>query len=122
MQIELTFTNRGTDRISDARDVYVEIDDDAGHNYLRRLLPAVDFRKLVPGQPLKLSMRILSGAFRPSHYTIYLWIPSADPSLKFKPEHNFLLSGAGVADFLTGLNKIAEFAVAPAARKGRSPR
>lgn len=111
MEVEFAFTNLARNVISDKRDVYVEIDDAAGGNYIRRPLPVVDFRKLVPGQPLKFSARLLVGAFMPNHYYIYLWIPSLDPSLKFKPANNFLLSSFGVADPATGLNKIAEFTV-----------
>jgi Domain of unknown function (DUF4832) len=111
MQVELTFTNTGTEPVAEARDVYLEIDDDTRQNYVRRVLPSVDLRKLVLKRSLTFSSRILIGTFRPNHYTIYLWIPSSDPPLKFKHEHNLLLCNSGVADPVTGLNKIAEFTV-----------
>lgn len=120
MEVEFAFTNLTGSGISDKRDVYLEIDDAAGGNYIRRPLPVVDFRKLVPGQPLKFSARLLVGAFMANHYYIYLWIPSSDPSLKFKPANNFLLSSFGVADPVTGLNKIAEFTVERRAPPGRN--
>jgi hypothetical protein len=111
MAVELVFTNRAKDRVANARDVYLEIDDDAGVNYMRRLLSIVDFRKLVPGEPTKFETHLLSAAFMPKHYVIYLWIPSSEPSLKFKPANNLLLSSTGVADAATGLNKVADFTV-----------
>ena len=112
MHLDLTFTNGGTSRIEENRKVYLEIDDDAGHNYMRRPLP-IDLSTLVPNAPLKISTRLLSGAFRPGHYIIYLWIPSSDASLKFSSAHNLLLSSVGVADRTSGLNKVADFTVAP---------
>src|SRR6266852_273166 len=51
MQVELTFTNIGSAPISDALTVYLAIDDDKANNYVRRTLPSVDFRKLMPGKP-----------------------------------------------------------------------
>lgn len=116
---KLVFTNRSERSISEKRDVYLEIDDPSGANYIRRLLPAVDFRKLTPGQPVEFSIRFLSAAFVPRRYVIYLWIPSLDPSLKFKPANNFLISSAGVADPASGLNKVAEFAVDAATRRSQ---
>jgi hypothetical protein len=111
MRVELTFTNAGATRIPDARMVYLALDDDAGHNYLRRNLPAVDFRTLEPGQPRTFSDTFLSGAFMPGRYTIHLWIPDPDSSLRFDPTHNLLLGSAGVPDPKTGLNTLAQFAV-----------
>jgi hypothetical protein len=112
MVVELTFTNEGATRISDARPTYLAIDDDTGQNYVRRVLQQVDFRKLAPGQRLGFSERLLVGSFRPGHYTIYLWIPNPDPALKFNPARNFLLSSEGVGDSATGLNMLARFTVA----------
>jgi hypothetical protein len=109
--INLTLENQGLNRISETRQVYLAIDDDAGHNHVRRVLPHVDFSKLAPGQRLTFSDRFLIGGFPAGHYTVQLWIPDPDPSLKFDPAHNFLLSSAGVADPTTGLNTLAEFIV-----------
>jgi hypothetical protein len=113
MHLDLTLTNESMTRLSDSRTPYLVIDDDAGQNHVRRLLPQVDFRKIAPGQRLTFSNWLLVGAFRPGHYTIYLWIPDADPSLKFSAAHNFLLSSVGVANPQTGLNTLAGFTVMP---------
>jgi hypothetical protein len=111
MVVELVFANEGTTRMSDARTVYLAIDDDTGQNHVRRILPQIDFHKLAPGEQLTFSERLLIPAFRPGHYTIELWIPDPDPLLKFNPAHNFLISNVGVADPATGLNKLATFTV-----------
>jgi len=111
MHVELTFTNAGTSRISAAHPVYLAIDDQAGHNHVRRVLPQVDFRKLAPGERLTFSDRLLVPAFRPGHYAIQLWIPNPDPFLRFNAAHNLLLGSAGVADPATGLNTLAAFTV-----------
>ncbi len=113
MRVDLTFTNGGTTRISDAHTPYLVIDDEAGLNHVRRVLQQVDFRKIAPGQQLTFSNHLLIGSFRPGHYTIYLWIPDPDPSLKFSSAHNFLLSSVGVANPHTGLNTLAGFTVTP---------
>jgi hypothetical protein len=113
MVVEMTFTNEGTTRIAEALTSYLTIDDDAGQNHVRRALPRVDFRELAPGQQLTFSVRLLVGSFRPSHYTVYLWIPSADPNLKFDSAHNLLLSSSGVGNPVTGLNTLARFTVLP---------
>jgi len=109
MRVDLTFA--GARPAREARTVYLEIDDDAGRNFIRRPLPDVDFRKLEPGAPLATVGHLLVPALQPGRYHIYLWIPSADPALQFKPAHNFLLNSAGVADKATGLNKLAAFTV-----------
>jgi len=111
MHVDLTFTNAGKNAISDARPVYLAIDDDAGSNYIRRLLPHVDFRSLAPGVPQTFSERLLAPALQPRQYIVRLWIPNPDPSMKFDPAHNFLLSSAGVPDAKSGLNLIAKFSV-----------
>jgi hypothetical protein len=111
MHVELTFTNEGTNLISDGRSVYLAIDDDSGRNYVRRLLPHIDFRSLAPGAQQTISERLLVPALRPRHYTIRLWIPNPDPNLKFDPAHNLLLSSVGVPDPESGLNLIATFSV-----------
>jgi len=111
MLVELAFTNESTVPIT--RTVYLAIEDDAGRNYMRRPLPQVDFRKIAPGEQLKFSDRLLAPALQPGHYTILLWIPNPDPSLKFDPLHNFLLSNAGMTNPATGLNKLAVLAVVP---------
>ncbi len=111
LRIELTFTNESRARIRDTRAIYLAIDDDAGHNYLRRELRRVDFRRLDPGKALTVSDQLLAGALAPGHYVVHLWIPSPEPSLKFDPAGNLLLSSAGVPDPTTGLNTLAEFQV-----------
>jgi hypothetical protein len=112
MLAKLTFTNTGTAPISDTRTVYLTIDDDAGNNNVRRILPSVDFRKLFPGKAVTFSEQLRIAAFPPGHYTIALWIPSSEPALKFNPAHNLLISSAGVADSQKGLNILAKFTVA----------
>lgn len=111
MRVELTFTNASGQPISEARTVYIAIDDESGQNHLRRQLPSVDFTKLVPGKPTSFSEILRAPAFQPSNYTIYLWIPSSDPALKFDTAHNFQLSNEGVPDEKSGLNAIATFSV-----------
>jgi hypothetical protein len=111
MHVELTFTNESTNMISDGRQIYLAIDDDSGRNYVRRLLPHIDFRNLSPGVRKTISERLLVPALQPGHYNIQLWIPSSTTELKFDPGHNFLLSSTGVANKETGLNLIATFSV-----------
>ena len=111
MRAELTFTNTGTVRSSDARIVYLEIDDNARNNYVRRSLPSVDFRKLSPGKAVTFSEQFRVSAFPPGRYAIALWIPSSESALKFNPARNFLISSAGVPDPRTGLNILAKFTV-----------
>lgn len=111
MLVELTFTNESSQPISSHRTAYLAIDDDQNRNYVRRPLSTVDFSKLRPGEPQTSSDHLLIGAFPPTRYTIHLWIPDPDPSLKFNSEHNFLLSSVGVADTASGLNVLAQFTV-----------
>lgn len=111
MVAKLTFTNTGTAPISGMRTVYLTIDDDAGNNNVRRILPTVDFRKLSPGKPVTFSEQLRIAAFPPGRYAIALWIPSSAPALKFNPSHNLLISSAGVADSQKGLNILAKFTV-----------
>jgi len=113
MRVDMTFTNGGTTRISHMYTSYLVIDNDAGQNHVRRVLQQVDFRKIASGERVTFSDRLLIGSFRPGHYTISLWIPNPDASLKFSAAHNFLLSSVGVADPKTGLNKLASFTVMP---------
>jgi hypothetical protein len=110
MRVELTFTNAEATQVSSARSVYLAIDDDSGQNYVRRVLPHIDLRKLTQDQPSAFSERLLTAAFQPGHYIIKLWIP--DPSEMFNPVHNWLLSSNGVPDRATGLNIVAKFTVA----------
>jgi len=110
MRVELTFKNVGSAPISDTRTAYLSVDD-AKRNYVRRVLPHVDFRKLAPGQSLTFSELLLVGAFRAGNYTVHLWIPSSDETLKFDPSKNLLLGNKGVADPDTGLNTLATFTV-----------
>jgi hypothetical protein len=112
MEVELTFTNIGAKPISQARAVYLEIDDDAGNNHTRRELPSVDFRKLRPGQSLTFSEELRIAAFPPGHYRIFLWIPDPDKSRMFKAEHNALLANSS-ADVKTRLNTLADFTHEP---------
>jgi hypothetical protein len=112
MHVDLTFTNDSKNVISDEHPVYLEIDDEAGNNYVRRLLPRVDFRNLSPGVQQTFSERLLAPAFQPRRYDIWLWIPNPDPSSKFDSAHNFMLSSVGVPDSKSGLNLIAKFSVA----------
>jgi hypothetical protein len=111
MHVELTFTNEGESAISDAHPVYLAIDDEAGSNYVRRLLPHIDFRNLAPGAQQTFSERLLVPALQPRRYIARLWIPNPSPSLKSDPAHNFLLSSEGVPDSQSGLNLIAKFSV-----------
>jgi hypothetical protein len=107
----LTFTKLDSAPISELRVVYLTVDGDSGHNFIRRVLPSVDFRSLAPGQRTEFAERLLIPALQPGHYRIGLWIPSSDPSLKFNAKCNFLISSFGVADAKTGLNRIAAFSV-----------
>lgn len=111
MHVILTFTNDGKTTISDAHPVYLAIDDEMGNNYVRRLLPHVDFRTLLPGIQQSFSERLLAPALQPRRYIARLWIPNPDPSLKTDPAHNFLLTSVGVPDSESGLNLIANFSV-----------
>jgi Domain of unknown function (DUF4832) len=111
MHVELTFTNTGSAPIADALTVYLAIDDDRDHNYIRRVLPTVDFRKLVPRRPLSFSETLRIAAFPPGHYIIHLWIPDPDPAQKFNPARSFLLRSVGVANPAKGLNVIGRFTV-----------
>jgi hypothetical protein len=121
MKIELTFTNQSAGPISDARTVFIAIDELGGKNHVRRPLPQVDMRKLAPHQTLTFSETLLSPAFPRGDYVVHLWIPSADPALKFDTAHNLLLSNVGVPDSVTGLNTLASFTVgAWPDRKSRS--
>jgi hypothetical protein len=114
----LTITNRGTTAISEARTVYIAIDGADGKNFLRRALPSVNLNKVAPQQTAAFSETLLSPAFPPGTYTIQLWIPSPETSLKFDPSHNLLLANIGVPDSATGLNTLATFTVnASAGRK-----
>lgn len=112
LHAELTFTNTGTKQISEARTVYLEIDDDAGSNYVRRVLPSVDLRSLLPGKSVTFTEELRIAGFPPGHYRIALWIPDPDPSRKFNAAANFLLSSSGVPDQATRLNILADFTVA----------
>jgi hypothetical protein len=109
--VELTFTKLDAAPVSEPRLVYLAVDDDSRHNFIRRVLPKVDFRSLATGQSAKFCERLLLPAFQPGRYRIELWIPSTDPSLKFNSKDNFLISSLGVADKKTGLNRIATFSV-----------
>lgn len=113
MHLELRFTKLGSTPVSDALRVYIAIDDDSGHNFIRRPLPSVNFAGLAPGQSVEFKERLLFPALRPGHYQIRLWIPSVDPAFKFNAAHNLLVNSFGVADKKSGLNRIAAFSVTP---------
>jgi hypothetical protein len=113
MRIELTFTNGTSHKIAERRTVYLSIDDEKGQNHMRRPLHHVDFTKLDPGRSTIFQETLLAPAFSAGTYTVSIWIPSTDPSLKFNPAHNFLLSSKGVPDWEVGLNRVAEFTVDP---------
>jgi hypothetical protein len=121
MKIELTFTNQSAAAFSEARTVFIAIDEPSGKNHVRRPLPQVDLRKLAPHQTLTFSEILLSPAFPRGDYVVHLWIPSSDPALKFDAPHNLLLGNIGVPDSVTGLNTLANFNVtAWPDRKSRS--
>lgn len=110
-QLELWFTKLDSTPISKARRVYIAIDDDAGHNFIRRPLPSVNLASLAPGQSAEFQERLLFPALQPGYYQIKLWIPSVDPEFRFNAAHNLLVSSFGVADAKSGLNAIAAFSV-----------
>jgi|HubBroStandDraft_2_1064218.scaffolds.fasta_scaffold38919_3 hypothetical protein len=114
MKIELTFTNLSAAGFleAQARTVFIAIDEPRGKNHVRRPLPQVELHKLAPHQTLTFSETLLSPAFSPGDYVVHLWIPSADPALKFDSAHNLLLDNVGVPDSVTGLNTLASFTVA----------
>jgi hypothetical protein len=112
MKIELTFTNLSAAAFWEARTVFIAIDEPSGKNHVRRPLPQVDLHKLAPHQTLTFSETLLSPAFPRGDYVVHLWIPSADPALKFDAAHNLLLDNLGVPDSVTGLNTLASFTVA----------
>ena len=111
MSLELRFTKLNSIPISEVHRVYIAIDDDSGHNFIRRPLPSVNLASLVSGRPADFKERLLFPALRPGHYQIKLWIPSVDPSLMFNAAHNLLVSSFGVADEKSGLNTISGFSV-----------
>jgi len=117
MHIELTFTNDTGAKIAERRTVYLAFDDARGENHMRRPLPHVDFTKIEPGKAMKFEEILLAPAFQPGPYTISLWIPSNEDALKFKPDHNVLLSNEGVPDAESGLNRIAKFTAIPSPRR-----
>lgn len=119
MRVQLTLTNRSGKTLSDQRRVYLAIDDANGKNHMRRVLPHVDFAKLEPGKRMTFEEKLLAPAFSPGTYVISIWIPSADPPLKFDPQYNLLFSSSGVADPTTGLNRIARFAVSSSTQSHR---
>jgi len=119
MLVELEFTNEGASLVTPAPTVYLAIDDEAGRNVVRRALPHVDLSKLHPGAHLTFSERFLVGAFTGGHYRISLWIPDPEPSRKDTAAYNLLLNSAGVPEPTTGLNRIAQFSVAPSMHSSR---
>jgi hypothetical protein len=121
MKIGLTISNHGSAAISEARTVYIAIDGAEGKNYLRRALPSVDLSKVAPQQKVVFSETLLSPAFPRGTYTIHLWIPSPETSLKFEPAHNLLLNNIGVPDSATGLNTLATFTVNASAGRKKHP-
>jgi hypothetical protein len=113
MRVELAFKNVGEVWVQDLRTVYIEFDDEAGRNYIRRPLPSVDLRQIAPGEVKKFSDVFLAPSLRPNRYIVQLWIPSSDAAIRFDRSRDFLLSGAGVSEKSTGLNRIATITVQP---------
>jgi hypothetical protein len=111
IQLALTFTRLGDAPLAENRQVYIAVDDESGHNFIRRPLPAVHLAGLAQGQPTRFQQWLLFPALQPGHYRIELWIPSNDSALKFKAGHNLLVDSIGVADPESGLNTIAAFTV-----------
>jgi hypothetical protein len=120
MHIELTFTNKGSIALGEARTAYIEFDDEAGANHIRRPLPHVDLNKLVPGATLTFADQFLAPALQPGHYRVYLWIPSPAPKLKFDASHNLLLGNEVIAERANGLNRIAAISVEAGSHSSRS--
>jgi len=111
MRIELTFTNAGKIAPVEARTVYIEFDDEAGENHIRRPLPHVNLKTLTPDTPTTSVDQFLAPALQPGRYFVRLWIPSLDPKLKFDAAHNLLLGNEEVADPANGLNRIAVISI-----------
>jgi hypothetical protein len=111
MRLKLAFIKLASAGINENRQVYIEVDDDSGHNFIRRPLPSVNLTGLSPGHLTEFNERILVPALRPGRYQIKLWIPSTDPALEFNAAHNLLVRSVGVADGKSGLNSIASFSV-----------
>ena len=111
MHIDLTFRNISKIPFTEARTVYIEFDDEAGQNYIRRPLPHVMLQGLAPGETKTFSDTFLAPALGPGRYLICLWIPSPDPALKLDSTHNFLLSNTSVPQRTTRLNEIAAVTV-----------
>lgn len=111
LHVELTFTQQGTTRFAADRPGYLAINGESGENYVRRVLPHLDFRKLMPGVAATFSDEFLAPALRPGRYLVQLWIPDPNPSFKFDAAHCFLLGNVGVPDQTTGLNTIATILV-----------
>jgi hypothetical protein len=118
MKVELVFSNEGGKQLTERRTVYLAIDDVNGGNHVRRPLPRVDFTRLEPGKPVKFQDSFLAPAFSAGTYFVSLWIPANDPSSKFDPTRNFLLSSDGVPDTATGLNRIATFTAKSQGKRG----
>jgi hypothetical protein len=121
MKVGLTISNRGSAAISESRTVYIAVDGADGNNYMRRALPHVDLSKVAPQQTVVFSETLLSPAFPRGAYTIHLWIPSPETSLKFDPSHNLLLANIGVPDSASGLNRLAAFTVNASAGRKKHP-
>jgi hypothetical protein len=121
MKIGLTISNRGNAAISEARTVYIAIDGADGKNVMRRALASVNLSKVAPQQTMDFSETLLSPAFPRGTYTIHLWIPSPETSLKFDPSHNLLLDNIGVPDSATGLNTLGTFTVNASAGRKKHP-
>jgi hypothetical protein len=121
MKIGLTISNHGSAAVSEARTVYIAIDGADGKNVMRRALPSVDLSKVAPQQTVDFSESLLSPAFPRGTYTIHLWIPSPETSLKFDASHNLLLANIGVPDSATELNTLATFTVNASAGHKKHP-
>ena len=92
--------------MTERQTVYIEFDDAAGQNHIRRPLPHVDLQKLAPGATTTFTDQFLATGLRPGRYFVWLWIPSVDVVHKFDVQYNFLLGNSGMADSTNGLNRI----------------
>ncbi len=111
LHVELTFIQHGTMRFVADQPCYLAINGASGENYVRRVLPHLDFRKLTPGVAATFSDEFLAPALQPGRYLVQLWIPDPNPSSKLNPANGFLLGNVGVPDQTKGLNTIAAILV-----------
>jgi len=111
MHVDLTFQNIGKTAFAEKRTVYIEFDDPAGRNYIRRPLPNVDFQKLAPRVAKTFSDIFLAPKLPPGRYLVGLWIPNSDPALRFNPSYNLSLSNIVKRELGARLNQIASVTI-----------